>query len=126
MRSTSMDDKIIPLPERDEIGPASGLFVSPPGPEADLFTEVGGRPLWWQDDAGRKHACEGVEIQPDGIAVWTLCRRDVAPSVVFHPEARDRLTCEGCIAVAVDRKNRQEFEVIVGPTLMVPGPANAG
>lgn len=121
-----MDDKVIPLPEREEIGPTSGLFISPPGPEPDLFTEVGGRPLWWRDDTGRKHACEGVEVYPDGIAMWTLCRRDIAPSEVFHPEARDKLTCESCIAVVWDRKGRQDFEEWTDSARIMPGPANDG
>jgi hypothetical protein len=117
-----MTDKVVLLPDPDDIEATSGRYVVPPAPEPAIFSEIGRKPIWWRDDFGRAHACEGAEMESGELVMWTLCQRGVDPEATFAPKPNDHLTCEGCIAVARDRQQRQSFENAVGRPL--PPPAN--
>lgn len=100
-----MDRKVVQFPD---LRPPenSSRYIAVPSDGPGIFTSHGGRPIWWRDEVGKMHACEGAEFQPGVLTYWTLCQIDVAVHEPFHPGPKDRLTCDGCLAVIRERKAR--------------------
>lgn len=62
----------------------------------DTITEIDSRSIWWSDDLGTVHCCEGADVHHDVRLFWTLCGRDVPAGQAYHPR-EGRLTCEDCL-----------------------------
>ncbi|MBO4222010.1 hypothetical protein [Bradyrhizobium neotropicale] len=45
---------------------------------ATSFRTINGLPMYWCEDRGVVHVCEGADIHPDARVYWTLCGKDAS------------------------------------------------
>jgi hypothetical protein len=55
------------------------------GYESNIFRTIEDRPIFWTDDHGVTHRCEGADIHVDVRLLWTLCNKDVPANAAFLP-----------------------------------------
>lgn len=64
------------------------------------FRRVDGREIFWRDDAGRIHACQGANVHPGVRLIWTLCERDVPAGKAYTSDPPQIVSCSACAAEA--------------------------
>lgn len=55
------------------------------------------KPVWWKDQQGVVHVCEGANVHPGVRLIWTLCGRDVPAGEAYTTADKSHAsTCFNC------------------------------
>ncbi len=66
-------------------------------PADEIFREIDGDPIRWQDENGTLHAVEGTALHDDIELYWTLCGHDIEGGMFVLSEVdTDGLDCPAC------------------------------
>ena len=61
--------------------------------------QINGHGIWWLDQAGLTHTCEGTETRPGDRRFRTLCEQDVPANTMFRSVRGDKdKVCPACLA----------------------------
>ena len=66
----------------------------------------GGHPIRHRDKSGLIHSCQGSEVHPGIMLIWTDCERDVPASKGYISIPTDEVTCPKCLAAQAKRREQ--------------------